>query len=124
MLVLDDVVLFPFKSLLKVFREIYNAAIQEQEQEAEHIRLELSQLYFSLETGVIDEAAFDMRESELLDRLDALEAERATYNAETETDAEDSLDDEDSMDDDEDDTEDDEMDVEPYEYLPSSELES
>ena len=45
MMMIDDVLVFPFKSLLMVFREIYNAAIQEQEQEGEHIRLELSQLY-------------------------------------------------------------------------------
>jgi hypothetical protein len=60
-----------------VFREIYNAAIQEMEQQGEHIRLELSQLYLSLETGGIDEATFDERERDLLDRLDELEARQA-----------------------------------------------
>ncbi|HKI18817.1 MAG TPA: gas vesicle protein GvpG [Isosphaeraceae bacterium] len=76
MMVLDDVVVFPFKSLLLVFREIYNAAIQELEQEGERIRLELSQLYISLEAGGIDEATFDERERELLDRLDEVEAQQ------------------------------------------------
>ena len=77
MMLIDDIVVFPFKSLLMVFREIYNAAIQDMEQEGEHIRLELSQLYLSLETGGIDEATFDERERQLLDRLDELEAQQA-----------------------------------------------
>ncbi|MFO0891267.1 MAG: gas vesicle protein GvpG [Isosphaeraceae bacterium] len=77
MLLVDDVALFPFKSILMVFREIYNAAIQELEQEGERIRLELSQLYISLESGAIDEATFDERERVLLDRLDVLEAQES-----------------------------------------------
>ena len=84
MIVIDDIVVFPFKSLLTVFREIYNAAIQELEQEGERIRLELSQLYMSLETGGIDEAAFDERERELLDRLDELDAQQAESEDDTE----------------------------------------
>ncbi len=74
MLLVDDIVLFPFKSILNVFREIYNAAVQELKQEGDQLRLELSQLYLSLESGAIDEAAFDERERVVLDRLDALEA--------------------------------------------------
>ncbi len=77
MMMIDDILVFPFKSLLMVFREIYNAAIQELEQEGERIRLELSQLYLSLESGGIDEATFDDRERDLLDRLDELEAQQA-----------------------------------------------
>jgi len=111
MLVVDDVVLFPFKSLLMVFREIYNAAVQEQEQEATRIRQELSELYLSLETGAIDEATFDDRERELLDRLDALEAQEDEDNTEAD----------DSWDDDDDD---DDEDVGPYVYLPYSETEA
>src|SRR5208283_1814643 len=68
MLAIDDIVVFPFKSLLMVFREIYNAAVQELEQEGDRIRLE---------TGNIDEATFDERERDLLDRLDELEARQA-----------------------------------------------
>ena len=111
MLVVDDIAFFPFKSLLLVFREIYNAAVQEQEQEAQQIRQELSELYLRLETGEIDESTFDDRERELLDRLDAIEA-RDTENSDS-PDAEDSLSDE----------EDDEEDVAPYEYLTYDELE-
>ncbi len=77
MMMIDDILVFPFKSLLMVFREIHNAAVQELEQEGERIRLELGQLYISLETGGIDEATFDECERDLLDRLDELEARQA-----------------------------------------------
>jgi len=69
----DDVLLFPFKSILSVFQEIYNAAVQELAAESDSIRAELSQLYLALEAGTLSEEAFDLRERELLDRLDAIE---------------------------------------------------
>jgi hypothetical protein len=122
MLVVDDVVLFPFKSLLKVFREIYNAAIQEQEHEGERIRFELGQLYLSLESGAIDEATFDERERELLDRLDELESRESEAEAEAESDEEDpSQEDEEAA---EGDYTESGEDVGPYMYLPYSEQES
>ena len=73
MFLADDVLLFPFRSLLSVFREIYKAAIEEIKAEADSIRTELSQLYLALESGALTEDAFDSRERELLDRLDAIE---------------------------------------------------
>lgn len=76
MLIVDDLLLFPMRSLLGVFREIYNAAQQESVNEAEAIRAALSELYMRLETGGISEAEFDAREGELLDRLDELEGGR------------------------------------------------
>ena len=102
MMMIDDILVFPFKSLLMVFREIYNAAIQELEQEGERIRLELSQLYLSLETGGIDEATFDERERDLLDRLDELEAQQAASEKEDAS-AGEEQEEEDSEDEDEDD---------------------
>jgi hypothetical protein len=98
----DDIVLFPVKSLLSLFREIYNAAVQEIAEEADSIRAELGELYQRLEAGTLDEEAFDARERELLDRLDAIEA-RGTD--EDEPDEEDLDDDEDEDDEDEDDEE-------------------
>jgi hypothetical protein len=91
----DDIVLFPFKSILSVFREIYNAAVQEIVAEADGIRTELSQLYLALEAGTVSEATFDDRERELLDRLDTIE-ERGLL--EDEQDAEDDEDEEDDED--------------------------
>lgn len=91
MFLADDIVLFPFKSILSVFREIYNAAVQEIVAEADGIRTELSQLYLALEAGTVSEATFDDRERELLDRLDTIE-ERGLL--EDEEDAEDEEEDE------------------------------
>ena len=63
MFIADDVLMFPFKSVLSIFREIYNAAVQEMAAEADAIRAELSQLYLALEAGTLAEEAFDARES-------------------------------------------------------------
>lgn len=77
MLIVDDILLFPVRSILWVFREIYNAAQEELANEAEAITAELSELYMMLETGKITEGEFETREKELLDRLDRIE-ERGT----------------------------------------------
>jgi len=88
MFLADDILLFPFKSILSVFQEIYNAAVQELAAESDSIRAELSQLYLALEAGTLSEEAFDSRERELLDRLDAIE-ERGLIEEEDEEDEED-----------------------------------
>jgi len=72
-LILDDVLFFPVRGIWFVLREIYHAARQELENEAQAIRSELSELYMMLETGRLTEKEFDQRESELLDRLDEME---------------------------------------------------
>jgi Gas vesicle protein G len=94
----DDIVLFPVKSLLLLFREIYNAAVQEIAEEADSIRTELGELYQSLEAGALDEKAFDARERELLDRLDAIEARGSEENEDEDDENEDEEDDEDEED--------------------------
>ena len=73
MLIIDDILLFPIKSILWMFREIHNAAQQELATEAETITVELGELYMMLETGRITEAEFDVQEKELLDRLDEIQ---------------------------------------------------
>jgi hypothetical protein len=105
MFLADDIVSYPVKSILSLFREIYNAAVQEMADEADSIRTELGTLYQMLETSAIDEATFDARERELLDRLDAIEA-RDRDDEEQED--EDDLDDEDEDDLDDEDDDDDE----------------
>lgn len=72
MLIVDDILLFPVRSILWMFREIHNAAQQELATEAEAITAELSELYMMLETGRITEDEFDAKEVELLDRLDEI----------------------------------------------------
>lgn len=94
MFLADDIVLFPVKSLLSLFREIYNAAVQEIADEADSIRTELGELYQRLETGELDEETFDARERELLDRLDEIEARGSEEDEAGEVDEEDDDDDE------------------------------
>lgn len=77
MLIVDDILLFPGRSILWIFREVHNAAQQELASEAELIKTELRELYMMLETGRISEEEFDAREKALLDRLDQLEEEDA-----------------------------------------------
>ncbi len=74
MLIIDDLLFFPVRSILWTFREIYNAAQEDVANEAEAITAELSELYMMLETGKITEAEFDQREKELLDRLEEIQA--------------------------------------------------
>ena len=93
MFLVDDITLLPVKSILSLFREIYKAAVQEMAEEADSLRAELSQLYQMLEAGAIDEQAFDDRERQILDRLDAIEARDAPEDEDDDEDE--SLDDED-----------------------------
>ena len=73
MFIIDDVLLFPMRSLMFIFREIHNAAQQEVANEAESIRIELGELYMMLETGRITEEEFDAKEEDHLRLLDELE---------------------------------------------------
>lgn len=73
MLLVDDILLAPFSSLLWIFREIRNAAQKEIDGESESITEQLRSLYMQLETGKISEQQFDAEEKLLLDRLDALD---------------------------------------------------
>ena len=77
MFVVDDVLFFPVHSLVWIFREIHRAAQEELVSEAEQITAQLSELYMMLETGKISEEEFDERETELLDRLDAIRGQEA-----------------------------------------------
>lgn len=72
MFIVDDILLAPVHGLFWIFREIRDAAQQEFASAAETITAELSELYMMLETERITEAEFDVREKELLDRLDSL----------------------------------------------------
>jgi septation ring formation regulator EzrA len=73
MLLIDDILFFPMRSILWIFRELHNAAWQEMENEAESITAELSDLYMMLETERITEDEFDAREKQLLDRLEKIQ---------------------------------------------------
>ena len=74
MLVVDDILFFPFKGILSVFQEVYQAAKQEQAGDEQGVRAELTELYMMLETRKITEDEFNARETVLLDRLERIES--------------------------------------------------
>ena len=75
MLIVDDILLFPYRGMMWIFNEIRVIAEEELSGEADRIRSALTELYMQLETGRITEAEFDAQEVELLARLDALESD-------------------------------------------------
>jgi len=50
MLLIDDILSFPVRSILWVFKEIHHAVEEEQANEADAITAKLSDLYMMLET--------------------------------------------------------------------------
>ena len=72
MFIVDDILTAPFKGIYWIFKEIHNAALEDQAGEADRITAQLSELYMMLETGKMTEAEFDAEEKPLLDRLDAI----------------------------------------------------
>jgi len=73
MLLVDDILLFPMRSILWIFREIHNQASEEVANEPEAIAQQLRSLYMQLETSAISEEEFETHEKKLLDRLDEIE---------------------------------------------------
>jgi hypothetical protein len=90
MLIVDDILLFPARSILWVFREVHNAAQQERASEPERIAAELRELYMLLETGKISEEQFAAQEKVLLDRLDEIEKRDSILAEEQEDEPDDS----------------------------------
>lgn len=83
MFLIDDILLFPFKSLMWIFREINSAVEKDIQAEPEAITAKLSELYMMLETGQITEEEFDAAEKTLLDRLDVLNEESSDEEEES-----------------------------------------
>ena len=93
MLLVDDLLLSPFTSLLWLFREIHNRAQQERASEAETVTRSLSELYMKLDTGAITEEEFAAGEKQLLDRLDEIERRNQGGDAESDDGADNESDD-------------------------------
>jgi hypothetical protein len=90
-LLVDDLLLLPVRSVFWIVREIHNAAQEELATESENISAELSDLYMSLETGRITEQEFEQGEKVLLERLEKVQrrsADREAGGDEAETKAE------------------------------------
>jgi hypothetical protein len=86
MLLVDDILCAPVRSILWIFREIRDIAQKELDGEAKSITEQLRTLYMQLETGRITEAEFETGEKLLLDRLDKIESRIAAENGEPEED--------------------------------------
>jgi len=78
MFIVDDILTAPFKGIYWIFKEIHNAALEDQAGEADRITAQLSELYMMLETGKMTEAEFDAAEKALLDRLDVINERTAS----------------------------------------------
>ncbi len=74
MLLIDDLLLAPFRGLLWVIEKVHDTAQEEMAGEADALTEQLRQLYMMLESGQITEMEFDEQEQTLLDRLDAITA--------------------------------------------------
>jgi Gas vesicle protein G len=74
MLLIDDLLLAPGKFVFWVLRQVHEAAEKELDQEGERLTAELGEMHRRLEAGAIDEGEFDLREHQILDRLDELKA--------------------------------------------------
>lgn len=72
MLLIDDLLASPWRSLVFVLREIEKAVRAEQAAAERRLLSELSELHRRLDQGEISEAEFDTSEQSLLDRLDGL----------------------------------------------------
>ena len=68
-----------------MLRKIHAAAEQEYANEGDAVRTQLSDLYMMLETGRITTEEFTSKESELLDRLDAIMSRKSATSNEEET---------------------------------------
>lgn len=75
MFLIDDLLLLPAKTAFWAARKVYDAARQQLAETERSTVAELEALHRELEAGRIDEATFDARETELLDRLDVLRGE-------------------------------------------------
>jgi len=75
MLLVDDILLFPARGILWVFRTVGQAAEEEIAGEAEALKAQLRDLYMMVETGTISEDEYDIREKALLDRLETVRPE-------------------------------------------------
>ena len=91
MLLVDDILLFPVRGILWIFREIHDQAREEVANEGDAIGQQLRNLYMQLETNAITEEEFETREKTLLDRLDEVEAGSGADLEEGELESEDVL---------------------------------
>ncbi len=69
---IGSLLLSPVTGLTFIMREIAHAIDEAREADRRAVMAALQELHRQIETGAITEAGFDLREAELLDRLEAL----------------------------------------------------
>ena len=74
MLIVDKLLMSPVTGVLWIMKELHKHVQQEQAQESDRLTAKLSELYMLLETNQLSPEDFDAQESEILDRLDAIQA--------------------------------------------------
>ena len=83
MFLIDDILLAPMKGLLAICQKVHDAAEQELESQEQAIVATLAELHQLLESGQIGDEDFNVRETALLDQLEAVQSAR---NPQTEPD--------------------------------------
>lgn len=70
---LDSILLAPFNVPYLIGKKVHEMAMEELLDE-EKVREELKELYMLLETGKISEKEFELREKELVERIEEIES--------------------------------------------------
>jgi hypothetical protein len=73
--IVDNILFSPVKGVLWIMKELHKHVQQEQAAEAERLTARLSELYMLLETGQLTAEEFDEQETQILDRLDEIQAQ-------------------------------------------------
>ena len=74
MFIVDKLLMSPVTGVLWIMKELHKHVQQEQAQESDRLTAKLSELYMLLETNQLSPEDFDAQESEILDRLDEIQA--------------------------------------------------
>ncbi len=90
MFLVDDLLLSPIKFPLLVFKKIHEAA-EDELTDKDKLTSQLRELYLLVEAGKITEEEFTKMESELLDKLEAIEEYEKDKLGEEEEDEEEDL---------------------------------
>jgi len=72
MMILDSILLAPIKGVYLLGKKLHDMAIEELLDE-DKVRADLKELYVLLESGKISEEEFELREEELVERLEEIE---------------------------------------------------
>lgn len=78
MFLIDDILLAPIKGLLIICKKIKETAEKEMEDTPEKLKKELLDLQMLLEAGQISEGQYSKKETDILERLNALQKEPKT----------------------------------------------